>query len=68
MSLTVERTRASVITLSNSVDLAAKVISNIAGKEIASSINNNNLTSNAVRTLIAHRLQKNILSNSFNQR
>lgn len=60
MSLQVERTRVSAVTLANATDLATRIVKNLAGKEVASSIDNNRLTSDAVRCLVVSRLNRNL--------
>lgn len=60
MSLDVERTRVSAVTLANATDLATRIVKNLAGNEVASSIDNNRLTSEAVRCLIISRMGHNL--------
>jgi FixJ family two-component response regulator len=60
MSIEIERARASVVTLGNAADLATRIVKDLAGGDIAQSINKSALTSEAVRCLVVSRMQRNI--------
>lgn len=54
------RTQQTVVTLANATELSARVIKDFSTNDIASSLNNNPLTYDALRGLILSRIQHNI--------
>jgi hypothetical protein len=46
--------------LSNAVELVTRIIKDISGNDISTSINNNTLTSEAIASLVTQRISNNI--------
>lgn len=60
MDVTTERVLSSAITIANAADLTTRIVQDLSGGEIASTLNNSQLTSDAIRGLAISRMQQNL--------
>lgn len=60
MSIETERARVSAVTLGNSVDLISRVVKELAGNDISSSLNDTSLTLEGIRCLVVSRMRINL--------
>ena len=60
MSVANLRIQQSITTIGNTAELAVRIVKDLAGDDIASSISNSSLTNDAVRSLVLTRMQHNI--------
>lgn len=60
MSVANQRIQRSIVTVSNSTELAARIVRELAGSDIANSIGNNSLTYGALCAMIKARIRHNL--------
>ena len=60
--MTTQQQDNSAIVLANAIELTAEVIKNIAGNDIASALNNSQLTKSSLITIAANRIHSKINS------
>ena len=61
-SLDTERQKRSVIVLANAAEIGSSVIKDIAGNDIANSINNSTITRDVIQMLVMQRITKKLIA------
>lgn len=60
MSTKNERVLGSLSPLANATELVVEVVKNVAGNDVANTLNGSPITSDTLRTLIASRIKRNL--------